>query len=402
MRPFQLAALLLVLLGTGTARGQEDEELKLKTFNGGQRSLQALNPEISLTGDFYTNYIRSTDGREYFGGERSGAFMRVMGLHMQSNLDPFTLMKAAVELHDHGVEVGEAYATWTSVLPGVSLTAGKFRQRLGVVNRWHKHGLDQFDFPSMVTTPFGHHGLNQTGLSAGILLPPLWCDSLEMTVEVTNGSNEQLFAGDYFSVPVGLLHVANYWDLTDSTYLELGFSGMFGFNNRRGIAEDSSEGHEEQEAEHEQEHEHTGEVSGGTVNEDWRTTIVGGADLTLNWEPLNRSKYHYFTWRSEFLFVQKEMPGGDTLRWMGGYSYLEYKLNRSWIAGVRGDLVQPFELENEGRWDWQAVPYVTWWQSPWVRLRLEYDYHVPDAGLEDHRVLLQLTFAAGPHKHERY
>ena len=56
---------------------------------------------------------------------------------------------------------------------------------------------------------------------------------------------------------------------------------------------------------------------------------------------------------------------------------------------------------------WQVAPYVTWSISPFVHLRLEYNhrdgYNIP--GDHDHRVdifTLQLVFAAGPHKHERY
>lgn len=377
----RLDALELEVLRLQATVDEADGEgtLKLKAFRGGQRSLQALNPEVSAVGDIFGRYLYSADGREAIGDERSGFFPRVLGLHLQANLDPFSFTKMAVAVSPGGAELGEMYATWTSVLPGVSVTAGKFRQQLGVVNRWHKPGLDQFDFPLMLTVPFTPGGMNQTGLSLQAVLPPLWCHGLELTVQVTNGSNPRVFAGDFFSVPATLAHFINYWDLSSSTYLELGLSGMLGFNNARNVVGDD----------------------GLVASEDWRRTWVGGADLTLSWEPLNRSKYHYFTWRSEFLYVQKEL-GDDTLRWMGGYSYLEYKLGRSWVIGTRGDLVQPFELNNGGQWDWQAVPYVTWWQSPWVRLRLEYDCYVAHESDPDHRVLLQFTFAAGPHKHERY
>ena len=49
------------------------------------------------------------------------------------------------------------------------------------------------------------------------------------------------------------------------------------------------------------------------------------------------------------------------------------------------------------------VPYLTWWQSEFVRIRaelqrLEEDLHEG----ADHRFLLQVTWAAGPHKHETY
>ena len=98
----------------------------------------------------------------------------------------------------------------------------------------------------------------------------------------------------------------------------------------------------------------------------------------------------------------KQLDGDKTLRWMGAYSSLEFKVSRSGVIGTRGALVQPFATGHESRWNWQVVPYVSWWQSPWVRTRLEYDLYLPEVGGMDHRVFLQFTFAAGPHKHERY
>ena len=52
---------------------------------------------------------------------------------------------------------------------------------------------------------------------------------------------------------------------------------------------------------------------------------------------------------------------------------------------------------------WQVVPYITWQQSPWVRWRIEYNHLDPgDIGERMDIIYLQLIFAAGPHKHERY
>ena len=49
------------------------------------------------------------------------------------------------------------------------------------------------------------------------------------------------------------------------------------------------------------------------------------------------------------------------------------------------------------------VPYLTWWQSEYVRLRGEYGYLENDlSGQSENRFTLELTWAAGPHKHETY
>ena len=50
---------------------------------------------------------------------------------------------------------------------------------------------------------------------------------------------------------------------------------------------------------------------------------------------------------------------------------------------------------------WLVAPTLTWWQSEWVRLRAEYN-HLSDPFGTQNQVLIQFTFAMGPHKHETY
>ncbi len=353
------------------------ENEKPKVFKSGQRSLQAINPEISVTGDVYTQGVLNNDG--YVGTQRTGCYFRVIGLHFQSNLDPFSLTKIAVGIHPDGIELGEAYATWTNFLPNLSLTIGKFRQQFGVINRWHAHSLDQFDFPLALTTILGSGGLNQTGFSLDWLLPKLWANANLLTIQFANGQNGHLFAGELFSFPTVLAHLKNYYDLNENTYLELGLSGMIGHNNRRGWLADS------------------------LFSEHSRLTKLGGLDLTLTWEPVNRAHYHSFTWRSELFYADKELPFGKYIKALGAYSYVQYRFNERWYAGLRADYTQPFVENNSGKYLYQLVPYVTWWQSHWVRFRLQYNYLDGNAVGQSNSILrLQLTWAAGPHKHERY
>lgn len=361
------------------AKEEKQNDDTQETFKSGQRSLQAINPEISVTGDVFGQAVVNSNG--FNKQTRSGAYFRVLGLHFQSALDPFSFTKIAVEIHPDGVELGEAYITWTNVLPNISFTAGKFRQQFGVINRWHAHSLDQFDFPLAITTLLGEDGLNQTGLSLDWFMTPLWADANSLTLQITNGQNEQLFSGEAFSFPSVLGHLKSYYDLNRNTYFELGLSGMSGYNNFRGFDE-----------------------SGLLVKEPYRSTRLAGADITLFWEPLNRAHYHSFLWRSELYYVHKETAVSDsTIKALGGYSYVDYKLNERWNAGIRFDYTQPFRINNSDAYIYQLVPYVTWWQSHWMRFRLQYNYKKDSAFSDaDHIVRLQLTWAAGPHKHERY
>lgn len=351
----------------------ETAELKIKSFKEGSRSLQKLNPEISVTGDMLTRYL--IDKPHYTDDARSGFLFRVLGLHFQSNLDPFSFAKVAIEFGADGAEVGEAYATWINPLPRMNLTLGKFRQQFGVINRWHEHALDQSSFPLPIQLYMGEEGLNQVGLSLDYLLPSLTAQVNELTFQLTNAQNEHLFSGRKFGLPALLLHWKNYYDLNRNTYLEWGLTGLAGANDTLGFNFDS--GH--------------------------RWTYMGGLDLTLSWTPVNQALYKGFTWRTELFYLNKELDGLNTIKALGGYSYLDYRLSQQVIAGLRMDAAQPPVLDNADQLLWQIVPYLTFWQSEFVKLRLEY-HHLEGRNLDqkDNRMILQIDWAVGPHKHERY
>jgi hypothetical protein len=86
---------------------------------------------------------------------------------------------------------------------------------------------------------------------------------------------------------------------------------------------------------------------------------------------------------------------------MGGYTYVEGLLRRNLYAGVRYEwLEDPFSPDAETR---AFEPYLSWWQSEYVRLRAAYQYLDDESRDEaESRFTLQLTWAAGPHKHDAY
>ena len=91
--------------------------------------------------------------------------------------------------------------------------------------------------------------------------------------------------------------------------------------------------------------------------------------------------------------------GPDDLTGNGGYLQANYRLNRRWLAGIRGDYLNNYGAGGEL---YQVVPSITWWQSEWVFFRLQYNYVKPRDGGGSHTVLLQTVWAVGPHKHETY
>ncbi|MDX1630693.1 MAG: hypothetical protein R3234_02440 [Thermoanaerobaculia bacterium] len=322
---------------------------------GRERALNELNPEISFTGDvvgFTTFGENDFNEREF-------------ELDFQSALDPFSITKWTIAFSPHeGVDVEEGYIAYSGLLPGLTLRGGKMRQSFGVLNRWHLHALPQPEYPLVVQSYLGEEGLVQTGLSAEWLLPRPLASANELTLQVMDGSAEP-FGGESFDDLTVLGRFKSFWDLSPATYLEWGLSGIVG----------KPEGADE--------------------------TRIWGTDFTFNWQPPQRAKYREITWRTELLLSERDDPFGERREALGGYSYLEGLVRRNLWVGARYDwLEDPLAPETER---WAIEPYVSWWQSEYVRLRAAYRFLDDDAAIEEEdRFLLQITWAAGPHKHEKY
>jgi hypothetical protein len=323
---------------------------------GKERNLSRLNPEISFTGILLGS--SSSDGREEFQAQE-------FELDLQAALDPFSRTRWTIAFGEEGVEIEEGYMIYSSLPGGLELMAGKFRQRFGPLNRQHLHALPQSDYPLAVQTYFGEEGLAQTGLSFNWLLPKPWATANEITLEITNAENEEAFAGEGFEDFAVLGRLKNFWDLSPSTYIEWGLSGVVG--------ETAEEG----------------------------DSRVWGTDFTYHWQPPGRAKYREIAWRTAFLLSQRDDRLGERQEAWGGYTYLEGLLRRNLYGGIRFDRAEDPLGPEEHRWG--LVPYLTWWQSEYVRLRGEYGYLEDDStGESEDRFTLQLTWAAGPHKHETY
>ena len=92
-------------------------------------------------------------------------------------------------------------------------------------------------------------------------------------------------------------------------------------------------------------------------------------------------------------------PEADREAW-GGFVYSQLKFSPHWIAGLRYDYVE--DQREETHQYWGLSPYLTFWQSEFVRLRAQYSYRKDNVFGTDNSYSLQFTVAAGPHKHDTY
>lgn len=343
---------------------------------GRQRALQALNPEVSVTGDVFGRLDPDHAGEEAF-------FPREFELSLVSALDPFSRAKVffsvhepggelapfGPEEHEHGeVEFGveEGYLEWVSLPGGFGLTLGRFYQRLGTLNRWHSHAL-HFQSRSLPHLAFiGEEPLAQTGLSLYALLPIERFGTWQAWVEVTQASNDALFGESRGMTYLG--HLNAFWELASSWDLDLGVSAVTGR-------------YEDEELEYDQR--------------------LLNLEAALTWRPPGRSGYREAVLRGGVLVRDpSNAPEAVSLsRATGIWSMAEVRVGTQWLVGARYDWVE--NPQEPGETAWLASPTLTWWQSEYVRIRAEYDILGRTAGTEG-QLLLQVTFAMGPHKHEKY
>ena len=372
----------------------EDQE-----FVGRQRSLQALNPEISVNADLF-GHLNKDDVKE------NNFFPREFEVSLISNLDPFSRARVFLSHHAAGAEIApfedaghahaheegeggfaveEGYVEWVGLPGGLGLKLGKFFQQFGQLNRWHAHALpfQTRSFPHLAF--IGEEALAQSGVSVHWLAPFGGLGgTYETTVEVTRSGNETLF-GEAGDVSV-LGHLNGFWNLSESTDFDLGLSWL------RGTYEDD----------------HNAGDRG-----------LYGAEMAFTWRPPGQSRYRGFTLRGGVMALngliseeehdnEDDEPESEDVvspladeRAMGWWSAGELRLSQSWLVGARFDRVQ--HPGNTGETAWIVSPTLTWWQSEYVRLRLEYDMIGRSfAPAREGRLFFQVTMAMGPHKHETY
>ena len=334
------------------------------------RNLRILNPEISVTGDVVGSHASP-------GGEASstGFTPREFEFSFQAALDPYTRTKIFVtheqdfeiagfpdqagEEDAGGFEIEEGYMYWVGLPGGFGAKIGKFRQEIGLYNRWHTHALFEIARPLAAVMFLGQDGLIQTGV--GVTLPSLTRgrSTVQATFEAAAAANDVLFREANGITYLGRLQ--NFFDLGTS-YFQIGATGVVGDND-------------------------AGE------------TRVLGLDASFRYTPPGRAQTRDFQLKGEWYFAESPNVIGQMLTGDGGYLQSNLRVSRRWILGTRADYVNGFGTSPD---IFQFVPSVSWWQSEWVRLRVQYNYLRPNGGPGNHTFLLQAVWAMGPDKHESY
>ncbi len=341
-----------------------------QTFGGATSNAKLLNPDISLIGDFIGTV-----------GRNNVAPSRALELHesevgMQAIIDPYARADAFISFGETGVNVEEAYVTFTSLPAGLLMKVGKMRANFGKVNTIHNHALAWIDRPLATNNLVGgEDGIDDAGISISRFLPAPKNWFMEGTAQVYRGDSDDLFTSYRRQDVSAVGHVRAYRDLTESTNLDLGISYARG--RSFGITSVSPS--------------------------DFLTNLYG-ADVTLRWKPLRRAIYKNFLFRTELFWSARDQLSAlntlETQHAFGLYSSAEYRVNRRWTVGGRFDRSGHATAANLTDTGFSGI--LTYWPSEFSQIRGQYRYgHLGLANPGDfsnaNEFLFQFLFVMGAH-----
>ncbi len=322
-------------------------------FIGRQRSGSAMNPEISATGD-----IRLVGSHR---GDHLQGDAHEFEVALQSTLDPYSNAKVIMTFSNEEVGIEEGYMYYTGLPGRIRADLGLFRQQIGDLNRWHLHALPESEYPLVYQRYLTADGLSGAGLSLYTALPlSIFHGTHEVWLQGTTDESPAMYGSGRHGTLLGRLQ--NFWQLSRSTYGQVGFTAL-----------------------------------GGNAD----TTRAAGPRRRprLTWRPPNAGTRQNLTLRAEGYQFHGRDAAQTTTRY-GMFADLTWQVSQRWIFGTRYDYVEA--PRGAATREWQLSPTITFWESEFVYLRLEGQHHHQDLARDEDRLLLQAVFAMGPHKHETY
>jgi len=346
----------------------------LRQTSGGA-NLAAFNPEIGVVADMLGQ--RSSSSKEGDGNDKLS--VREIELVFGHPIDPYSRFDSTITFSDfENPDIEEAYITHWGLPGEIKARLGRMRPKIGKASAVHGDVLDTVDEPLVVQRDFGKEGLFRTGLELTGFIPAPWTAvTHELTVGMMEGGvgeGGQLF-GETRRRPSFYTHLKNFWDISDTSNMELGATYLIG-------SKDADAGDE--------------------VN-------AFGFDATLvhYLTPTNKLKFQnelYLQDRKESFSLASDGTRTEFNRnpW-GFYSLLDYRLSPRFGVGGRFDYVEPIDLDpatsaRDADTAWSG--YLTFYQSEFARWRLQFRHTNFAAGGDDNTIFAQGTVAIGVHKHQ--
>ncbi len=342
-------------------------------------------PDFSAVGDLVGDL--SPKGSTQGDGSRLG--VREVELAIQSVVDPYFRGDMFLGINDQEkIAIEQAFLTTTSMPWGLQARIGRYLMPVGKQNVTHRHDLHTVEYPYVIQKFMSEDGLKGTGVSVSQVLAPFgfYQELVVSVIDRFGDAVDSLQAPDAVNKNLGGLgysaRLRNYWDLSQASNLELSLSGITG-NRQTALGFTTTDG--------------TNAVNA-------RQTLVG-ADLTYRWKPLQQGLYQSFILQAEWMrqindqgwLANPDAAGAPLIRnYDGAYVFARWQLAQRVYAGARWDTVQDPTFRGARLTAGSGV--LEWFPSEFSKLVASYERRSWVGGIAEDRILLQATFAVGPHK----
>jgi hypothetical protein len=345
-----------------------------------------LLPDFSAVGDLVGDLSPKGSTQE----DLCRFCVREVELAVQAAVDPFFRGDFFLGISDlEKISIEQAFLTTTALPYSLEARLGRQLLPFGKINTTHRHDLHTIEYPWVIQQFFGPEGIKGTGVYLSKILAPFgFFQELILTANDRVGeAPEGLLPEDPTNKELGGLgysaRLRNYFDLSESTNFELSASALTG--------------------KREQPFDFGATPPAPGVNAvNMRQSIFGG-DLTFRWRPLQQGLYRSLIVQAEFMRQVNERNtdpafGGPVRDANGAYTFARWQLTQRLYLGGRYDWVQdPFSVGETLK---AGSGYLEWFPSEFSKLMLAYERLMPSGvGVEaTNRLLMQASFALGPHK----
>ncbi|HEY8176076.1 MAG TPA: hypothetical protein VIF32_10305 [Gemmatimonadaceae bacterium] len=343
-----------------------------------------LLPDFSAVGDFVGDLSPNGSTQENL----CRFCVREVELAVQAAVDPFFRGDVFLGISDlEKISIEQAFLTTTSLPYGLEVRLGRQLLPMGKINVTHRHDLHTVEYPWIVQKFLGADGMKGTGVYVSKILAPFgFYQELIVTANDRIGeAPEDLVTEEAHNKELGGLayhaRFRNYLDISESSNFELSASALTGKTEQPVDVT-------------------TAGLPAGITAVNARQSLIGG-DLTFRWRPLEQGLYKSLILQAEFMRQFNERltsPGflGPGRDFNGAYTFARWQLTQRLYLGGRYDWVQDPELNGETFT--AGSGYLEWFPSEFSKLMVGYERTMPTGLDAVNRVLLQASFALGPHK----
>jgi hypothetical protein len=343
-----------------------------------------LLPDFSAVGDFVGDLSPKGSSQDF----SCRLCVREVELAVQAAVDPFFRGDVFLGISDlEKISIEQAFLTTTALPYGLEVRLGRELLPLGKINVTHRHDLHTVEYPWVIQKFLSADGLKGTGVYVSKIVAPFgFYQEIILTANDRMGdATEGLVTQEPWNKELsGLGYHArfrNYFDISESSNFELSASGLTG---KREQPFDFG----------------TTPPAAGVNAVNVRQSIVGG-DLTFRWRPLQQGLYTSLIFQAEFMrqFNQRVTTAGylgPDRDFSGAYGFARWQLTQRLYVGGRYDWLQDPGLNGETFT--AGSGYLEWFPSEFSKMIVGYERTMPTGLDAINRVLLQASFALGPHK----